>query len=114
MINILANGAFYVQKQSQNMKGKVYIIKYKMRYKMTKLRVILIFAMVILLSFIPEQFPTFFGDWVCSNAKKCNHLYLHSDTTTHWGFRHWMWTLCGVVLFIWNIIDILNDEKIEI
>jgi hypothetical protein len=87
-----------------------------------KLKVILIFAIVILVSFIPEAFPDFFGDWKCqggSYVMKDGHYhsvgclyggnYQHNPTT-HWGFRHWMWALCGVVLSIWNIIEMLDKE----
>ena len=31
--------------------------------------------------------------------------YQHGPSI-HWGFRHWMWTLCGVSLFIWNVIEL--------
>jgi len=84
----------------------------------TKLKFISIFAIAMLVSFIPEAFPDFFGDWTCqggSYVMKDGHYQLigclHSgnyqhNPTTHWGFRHWMWTGCGVSLFIWNVIDL--------
>jgi TRAP-type mannitol/chloroaromatic compound transport system permease small subunit len=88
----------------------------------TKLKFISIFTIVILVSFIPEMFPEFFGDWVCkggSYTMKEGHYvrlgclygenYQHNPTT-HWGFRHWMWTLCGISLFIWNIIDLFPKK----
>jgi len=61
------------------------------------------------MSFVPEFFPDFFGDWKC-DGKKCGYAYLHTNTF-HWGFRHWMWTLCGVILFFWNLSEIFEDEE---
>ncbi len=80
------------------------------------------FAIIILMSFIPDAFPEFFGDWRCNGGNfvyegehstlvGCNYAQRgpHS-ATTHWGFRHWMWFFCGVTLFIWNLVDLLSDE----
>lgn len=87
-----------------------------------KLRLVAIFAIVMLFSFIPETFPNFFGDWVCEGSKiirvndtstleGCRHMGLLShNPTTHWGFRHWMWTLCGASLFIWNVIELFDNK----
>ena len=88
-----------------------------------KIRLVGIFAIVILFSFIPESFPGFFGDWACQGGKVI-HIgdtssfegcfygpgYPHC-ATTHWGFRHWMWSLCGLTLFVWNVIELLNNES---
>ena len=84
----------------------------------TKLKFISIFAIAMLVSFIPENFPSFFGDWVCQGGsyvvkegryhlEGCKYAadYQHGPSI-HWGFRHWMWTLCGVSLFIWNVIEL--------
>lgn len=83
-----------------------------------KLKFISIFAIAMLVSFIPEAFPDFFGDWTCQGGSfvikgeyhystGCGYSsnYQH-DPTTHWGFRHWMWTGCGVSLFIWNVVEL--------
>ena len=89
----------------------------------TKLKLISIFAIVILVSFIPESFPDFFGDWTCNggsyteNYKRVGCLYgenYQHNPTTHWGFRHWMWTICGVCLFIWNVIELFPKKWREI
>ena len=95
--------------------------------KYIKLRVIIIFAIIILLSFIPETFPDFFGDWECQGSKiigvkegfyqtqGCSYGgVLEHNPTTHWGFRHWMWTLCGVILFIWNTVELIKKFLNEI
>jgi hypothetical protein len=88
-----------------------------------KLRLVAIFAIVILFSFIPETFPDFFGDWVCQGGKiigvkkgyyeiqGCSYgEALEHSPTTHWGFRHWMWTLCGVTLFVWNVVELIDKK----
>lgn len=87
-----------------------------------KLRLVAIFAIVMLFSFIPETFPDFFGDWVCEGSKliRVNDIYTVEGCTyggygshnpsTHWGFRHWVWTACGVSLFIWNVIELIGSE----
>ena len=90
-----------------------------------KLRLVAIFAIAMLFSFIPETFPDFFGDWVCQGGKYqyvengpdihegCMYGINASNShnpTTHWGFRHWMWTLCGASLFIWNIVELVDKK----
>jgi len=86
-----------------------------------KLKLITIFAIVILFSFIPETFPEFFGDWVCQGGKLivqgnsydivgCSYTQQDHMPSTHWGFRHWMWTLCGVTLFIWNVVELIDKK----
>jgi len=87
-----------------------------------KLKLVAIFAIVILFSFVPETFPDFFGDWVCQggkvivqgssyNIEGCSYGHqMDHMSTTHWGFRHWMWTLCGVTLFIWNVVELVNKK----
>lgn len=87
-----------------------------------KIRLVAIFAGVIFLSFIPEAFPDFFGDWVCQGGevihtgdflrmKGCDYGvgYTHNPRT-HWGFRHWMLFACGLTLFIWNMIELFDKE----
>jgi hypothetical protein len=86
-----------------------------------KLRLVAIFAIAMLFSFIPETFPDFFGDWVCQGGKVivvgnsydivgCSYSQQDHMPSTHWGFRHWMWTLCGVSLFIWNVIELIDKK----
>ena len=86
-----------------------------------KLRLVAIFAIAMLFSFIPETFPDFFGDWVCQGGKVivegnsydivgCSYTQQDHMPSTHWGFRHWMWTLCGVSLFIWNVVELIDKK----
>ena len=87
-----------------------------------KLRLVAIFAIAMLFSFIPETFPDFFGDWGCQGGKVivtgntydivgCSYGNgVDHMPSTHWGFRHWMWTLCGVSLFIWNVVELIDKK----
>ena len=88
-------------------------------YTRLSFNIMIVFLIAILASFIPENMPTFFGDWVCNGGKyvstgeytydvqgcdygpQNNHL-----PTLHWGFRHWLWLLMGTTLFIIQIVRI--------
>ena len=97
--------------------------RHKMKKIDTKLRLVAIFAIAMNLSFIPEMFPEYFGDWVCEGGKAftegntyrvdgCSYGSGNAHMPcTHWGFRHWMWTLCGTVLFIWNTIELFPKSR---
>lgn len=76
-------------------------------------RIVLLFSIVILMSFIPESNREFFGDWQCNGGnyyKKEGCLYgadfVHGPTW-HWGFRHWIWMFMGLALFIYNAVLII-------
>lgn len=88
------------------------------------LKIILAFSILILLSFIPEYFPEFFGDWTCqgtellkeNNKNEIIYTYVgcHYEGTlvhnpkTHWGYRHWLFSIMGLTLFILQIVNIVN------
>ena len=86
-------------------------------------RIVLLFSIIILMSFIPESNREFFGDWQCQGMTylKANGEYLGCyyegnraphDPTWHWGFRHWIWMLMGIALFIYNtVLIIITLEK---
>lgn len=96
------------------------------------LRVIALFAIAMLVSFIPELVPDFFGDWMCKGREciapvkdgfigsylGCDYAALpEHNPTNHWGYRHWLFFAMGVSLFIIQIVDIINynfkeDDKI--
>ena len=87
----------------------------------TQLRIFTIFAVVFFASFLPEAYPSFFGDWLCQGSgnmvpntyyyERCNHInnYFHNPEW-HWGFRHYVWMLMGATLAIYNIIMIIVEE----
>ena len=81
-------------------------------------RLALLFLTVMAMSFIPENFPALFGDWLCEGRHLvndefigCTHLPgLHSshNPMIHWGFRHYIWFAMGLSLFIYNLVLIIN------
>jgi hypothetical protein len=85
------------------------------------IRVMAMFSIAILISFIPEYFRDFFGDWKCAGSgnyilgtyryEGCNSgLKGIHEATWHWGYRHFLFFVMGVVLFIIQMIDALNKE----
>lgn len=90
-------------------------------------RIILMFAAIIIMSFIPESNREFFGDFKCDgsfwNPTTETHTgclyqgtYGTHPPTWHWGFRHWAWMFMGLSLTIYSIclivykIDKLNRQ----
>jgi hypothetical protein len=66
------------------------------------------------------MYPTFFGDWTCHGSGKL--LEGHESTytgcmiggfhhsSTHWGYRHWLFFFMGLVLFVFQAINIIQSE----
>lgn len=88
----------------------------------TQLRIVLIFAVIFFASFIPQNYPTFFGDWLCEGSgdivkgtwyyQKCNHPnHGYHLPQWHWGFRHYVWMLLGLTMTIFNVIKIVEPNK---
>ena len=77
-------------------------------------RIIAIFGIAFIMSFIPDLTPNTFGDWLCEgygsyndNVKHCMVRGYH-DAQYHWGYRHWVWFAMGLSLFIVQVVDIIN------
>lgn len=83
-----------------------------MNIKRVSIRIIAMFSVAILISFIPEMFPDFFGDWSCNgcNYGEAGYSRIHKPST-HWGYRHYLFFIMGAVLFIVQTIDIINKEQ---
>jgi hypothetical protein len=79
----------------------------------TQFKVFILFAIVILASFIPELFPTFFGDWYCTDIVNFHRGERWIISHWHWGFRHWTWFVMGFTLFIINVVSISKSNKNE-
>lgn len=94
----------------------------------TQLKIVIIAAIVIFGSFLPDLYPTFFGDWYCKGSGKfidtgyVSHSYYQfcnyaqrgfHDACWHWGYRHWIYLIFGIILVIYNAVDIAVklDEK---
>ena len=79
-------------------------------------------AVMMAASFIPEHLRDYMGDWQCDGSgksigyegyEKCNYAAsAYHDPTWHWGWRHWLFQLFGLVFCIINVIRIvLNWEE---
>jgi hypothetical protein len=82
------------------------------------------FAVIFAASYIPDAYPSYFGDWLCSGSgeeiskkdypryiyENCNYFGFH-DKTWHWGFRHWAWLCLGVTMLIINIVQLIIEEE---
>lgn len=87
------------------------------------LRVIAIFAIAILTSFIADQLPTALGDYACdgtiTNLETGKREYFyhcgskHVGTETHWGYRHFLLFFMGCALALVQAIYLFSsiDEK---
>ena len=85
-----------------------------------QIKIFTLFAIAILGTFIPEQFPDFFGDWQCNGGYYdlnlhqyvgCRYGDLQHGAGTHWGFRHWLWFVCGATLFFYNLVYIFAETE---
>ena len=78
-----------------------------------KLKLALVFIIIMAASFIPGMFPEFFGDWVCKGGKMCRHITCGYDTppTLHYGFRHWVFIIMGITFTAISINEIANDDN---
>lgn len=91
------------------MKNKDYLI--------LSIQIILIFSVLILASIIPDLWPEFFGDWKCqgndwtnplNEHPNCHYINSQHNPTTHWGWRHWLFSMMGLSLFVLQIFRIGN------
>ena len=85
--------------------------------KQTKaaIQIALLFNAAIIGSFIPESFPSYFGDWICNGSgNHYNGIGLYCTFPEphhpewHWGNRHWLWMLMSLSLFILGSVTIIN------
>lgn len=82
------------------------------------IKIIIIFAVLIICSFIPELFPDFFGDKICNGSGdffigkgiKCDFGLIHAPTN-HFGYRHWLFIVMGFVLFLIQTFDIIFPKE---
>jgi len=68
-----------------------------------------IFTVAILVSFIPDYLHTFFGDeWCTFNNCFRSDSTPHKYPEWHYGYRHWLWILMGIVLFFIQLARIIH------
>lgn len=82
------------------------------------------FAVIFAASYIPDTFPSYFGDWMCKGSgeliegtthyQKCNYgggFSCYHTPSLHWGFRHWAWLCLGITMLIINIVQLIQEEE---
>ena len=83
------------------------------------LKVIMLFTIAILSTFLGDYLHNFFGDWKCKGSGQrvidtyyytnCNYAETgFHDATWHWGYRHWLYLCMCITLFVLQVIDIIN------
>lgn len=88
-------------------------------YLNISVQIIFIFLCLMLTSFIPEMMPNFFGDWFCAGRSSLTEHMISYPTCTygsegyhnpewHWGYRHWIFSFMGTILFIVQAFRIGN------
>lgn len=88
------------------------------------IRVIALFTIAILFSYLGDYLSPYFGDWYCQGRKWAGSDLIGCDVSycgashnpkSHWGYRHYLFFLMGFSLFIIQVIDIIsnleNNEK---
>jgi hypothetical protein len=87
-----------------------------------QLRIVILFGIIFAFSFVPDLNREFFGDWLCGGGKYqfvengpdiiegCQYpKHNNHGPTWHWGFRHWIWMLTGLTLFIYNAVSLISS-----
>lgn len=102
----------------------------KNKHLKVSLNIVAVFVVVMLVSFIPDQFPKFFGDWQCEGRSYsyvdvgngrfdyktigCDHGVNNHLPSWHWGYRHWLFIIMGLLLFVVQVIrigGIINEDE---
>jgi hypothetical protein len=73
---------------------------------------------MFLLSYIPENNPKMFGDYMCKGGHSIgvgtdNYRRVgckqDDEPSKHWGFRHWVWMFAGLTFALWNVGDVVTE-----
>lgn len=72
------------------------------------LQVMAVFLTAMVVSFIPESIPKFFGDEMCPRTDWHSHFLNYEENQSHiaWGYRHYLFFFMGIALFILQIFRI--------
>jgi hypothetical protein len=71
------------------------------------LQIMAVFITAMIVSFIPEKFNTFFGDWIC-DIREFHYGDKWASAHTHWGYRHFLFFFMGSALFIVQVATIIT------
>ncbi len=71
------------------------------------LQIVLVFAVVMAASIVPDTFPKFFGDIYCTIPNHFHMGFVHDTPEFHWGYRHFIWMVMGLSLFTAQVVRIV-------
>ena len=72
------------------------------------LKVILLFTIAIFSTFVGDYLHSFFDDSYCTIID-CRYMDTrHSLPQWHWGYRHWLYLVMCITLFVIQVIDIIS------
>jgi len=72
------------------------------------LRVVILFIMAINSTFIGEFLSDFLGDWRCNGCSYGSLDNIIHSSRIHFGYRHWLYFIMCIILFVIQAIDIFN------
>lgn len=75
-------------------------------WEQLSIRIIVLFVVAMLVSYVPQLMPGFLGDWQCNDTSF--HMGDHYNSPHwHWGWRHWLWMFMCLCLFITQSVRII-------
>ena len=89
----------------------------------SKLKILVIFIVMFVASFVPESNHELFGDWKCKGANSwwgdddkrkhegCTYGTPVHESTWHWGTRHWIWLMAGLTFSVWTVIELIDQAS---
>ena len=87
------------------------------------LKIISLFTIAILSTFVGDYLHSFLGDWQCLGSgyinnkfhyERCNYAgSLFHDPRWHWGYRHWLYFSMCLCLFVIQAKDIITPNEIN-
>lgn len=77
----------------------------------------------MLMSIVPDLYPSFFGDWKCLGSgqmlehschfERCDYSSFYHTPEYHWGYRHYLYLFMGICLFIVQVSRVILIIKEE-
>jgi len=94
------------------------------KIQIISLKVILLFTVAIFSTFIGEYLHEFLGYWKCEGSgqrivdtydyQNCNYADVGNHKPMwHWGYRHWLYLIMCITLFIIQVADIISFADAE-
>lgn len=92
------------------------------KYSKITIRLVLMATVSMLLTHLPNMFPSFFGDTLC-NGKGDGHWNGHfpicdspgdvrdHNPCWHWGWAHWMLIIYSIAILVVQIVGLCNKYE---